>query len=418
MRQFALGELSILTRAFRSAGIVLLICLGGVSCAQPIDAGTEEVVLAPPRTWDELADEVQARTDRQVYPMTGMRSEDVAIILSRINSLDYDEWGESWSGMARDWIENGDELAANDAESAADAYIMAWRYASFGGWPVPSSSGKQASFDLGVEAFAHYAALQSPAIETVLIPFEGEQIRAYLQLPDTTQPAPVIISIGGLDSYKEYVAERYGPVYLANDIGWVAVDSPNTGETRVAADEHGERFYSAVIDYLLTRDDVDATRIGLQGVSLGGYWATKTAFAEPERLRFVVNWAGALDEAWSPQQLRGALASREYLFDAAVALMTVYDYDSPEALVEGQQRMSVVRQGLIGKPTPPMLIVNGMKDTLVPSADSLLLLRSGTPKAAWLNPEGFHLGRSAEWNDERIIREVIMPWVVQAMGIE
>src|SRR5919108_247080 len=49
-----------------------------------------EHLIAPPRTWEELRDEVQARTDRQVYPMTGMRSEDVRSILSQIGSLDRD----------------------------------------------------------------------------------------------------------------------------------------------------------------------------------------------------------------------------------------------------------------------------------------------------------------------------------------
>ena len=392
--------------------LIAFIFLSYASAILNAQDHVEKVVLAPPRTWEELKQEVQTRTDRQVYPMTGMQSEDVRIILDRITSLDYDEWGRSWARMAEEWITRGEALESTDFTAAADAYIMAWRYAGFGAWPVPSSKEKQASYDLGVQAFAKYAALQSQPIETVWIPFEGGSYKAYLQLPTQPGPSPVMISIGGLDSHKEYVAERYGPVYHVNNLAWIAVDAPNTGETRVAADENGERFYSAVIDYLLTRDDIDSQRIGLQGVSLGGYWATKTAFAEPERLKLVVNWAGPLDVAWSPEQLRLALASREYLFDAAVALMTVYDYESPEALVAGQQRLSIVNQGLIGKPTPTMLVVNGMKDTLVPHQDSLLLFRSGTPKAAWLNPEGYHLGRSAQWNDERIIREIIMPWVI------
>jgi hypothetical protein len=63
-----------------------------------------------------------------------------------------------------------------------------------------------------------------------------------------------------------------------------------------------------------------------------------------------------------------------------------------------------------------MLVVNGLKDTLVPAADTLLLLQHGMPKAAWINPQGFHLARSAEWNDERVMDEIIMPWVTQTFG--
>ncbi|WP_342133525.1 hypothetical protein, partial [Hydrogenophaga sp. OTU3427] len=69
---------------------------------------SEDISIAPPRTWEELRAEVQRRTDGQVYPMTGMRSEDVRVILSRIDSLDNDEWGRSWSAMAQEWIERGD----------------------------------------------------------------------------------------------------------------------------------------------------------------------------------------------------------------------------------------------------------------------------------------------------------------------
>jgi hypothetical protein len=46
----------------------------------------------------------------------------------------------------------------------------------------------------------------------------------------------------------------------------------------------------------------------------------------------------------------------------------------------------------------------------------MLLLQHGTPKSAWVNPEGIHLARSAEWNDERILQQIIMPWIVNAMA--
>lgn len=346
-----------------------------------------------------------------------MLSQDVREILSRIDSLDRDAWGKSWSTMAQAWMSKGDQVLEIDKERAAAAYLMAWRYASFGGWPIAITPEKRASYELSLEAFKRYGRLQTQPIETIQLPFEDTSLVIHLQLPSTDQPAPVIISIGGLDSYKEYVAERYGPVYHANDLGWVAVDAPNTGEAAVDADEHGERIYSVVLDYLRTRSDVDPDRIGVQGVSLGGYWATKVAFAEHERLRIAVNWAGPLDESWSVNQLSKALGSREYLFDLPQALITVWGYESPEALVQGQQRMSIVKQGLLGKPTPPMLVVNGLKDTLVPAADSLLLLQSGEPKFAWMNPDGYHLGRSAQWNDERIMREVVVPWIKQGMGL-
>lgn len=367
--------------------------------------------LAPNRTWPELRDEVQARTDKQVYPMTGMESGDVATILSNISSLDRDEWGRAWADMAQSWIDKGEALTDTDRQGASDAFIMAWRYAAFGGWPAAITPEKVKSYELSLVAFRKYAALQDCPIERIELEVEGGKIAFYLQLPKSDASVPVVISIGGLDSYKEYVAERYGPVYFSHGLGFAAVDAPSTGESDVLADEQGERIFSAVIDYLLTRDDVDSAKIGIQGVSLGGYWSTKTALREAERLAFAINWGGPLDKAWSGDQMRGATRSREYLFDAGVALMKTFGYATQDDLIENQHRMSIVEQGIHENPTPKMLVVNGLKDTLVPAVDTLLLLQCGAPKWSWINPQGIHIGRTPDWPDERIVREVLMPWI-------
>jgi hypothetical protein len=58
-----------------------------------------------------------------------------------------------------------------------------------------------------------------------------------------------------------------------------------------------------------------------------------------------------------------------------------------------------------------MLVVNGEKDTQVPIADLYLLLRTGTPKSAWVNPAGGHTGRSKEWDEEKITDAVVVPWL-------
>ncbi len=51
----------------------------------------------------------------------------------------------------------------------------------------------------------------------------------------------------------------------------------------------------------------------------------------------------------------------------------------------------------------------------MPIADLYLLLRTGTPKMAWVNPDGGHTGRSKEWTQERIDSEVVVPWLVATL---
>ena len=55
-------------------------------------AGSAKAQIAPSRTWPELKDAVQQRVDRNAYPLTGMKPDDVRAILSNINSLDRDQW--------------------------------------------------------------------------------------------------------------------------------------------------------------------------------------------------------------------------------------------------------------------------------------------------------------------------------------
>lgn len=372
--------------------------------------------IAPPRSWAELSAEIQGRADRQVYPITGMSAEDVREILAAIGSVDRDEWAREWGAMGERYEARARAGEVDDAAQAGEDYLMAWRFFGFGAWPTQNSPGKKVAYQRCIEAFHNYARLQDPAVEIVHVPFEDTEVICYMQLPAGVRPAPVVLTIGGLDSYKEYTAERYGPVYMAHGIGYVALDMPATGEAPVGFEPDSERMYSAVIDYLETRDDVDSNRIAVQGVSYGGYWSTKAAYAEPKRLAAAVNWAGPADKFFDADSMLKTIGTREYLFDAGAALIAVMGTDDLDDYLARIPSMSLKAQGLLDKPTPPFLLVNGENDSQVPIDDLLLVLRSGsTPKMAWINPIGMHLARSPDWNDERIMRDVIIRWLADQL---
>jgi hypothetical protein len=77
--------------------------------------------------------------------------------------------------------------------------------------------------------------------------------------------------------------------------------------------------------------------------------------------------------------------------------------------------MSLVNLGLIDKPSAPTLLINGERDSQVPIEDLHLLLRHGSPKEAWVNPEGMHMGRGPGWSSQRIQRDVTVPWMVRML---
>ncbi len=372
--------------------------------------------IAPPRTWPELKQAVQERTDSQRYPMTGFDSKEVAEILDRIQSLDRDEW-------ARSWVKNGDlhmkqaqSLTASSPALAREAYMSAWRYYGFGAWPTQNTAEKKRAHALATSAFRAYANLASPAMEVVRIPFEGKEIIGYLQRPLGVDKPPLVITIGGLDSYKEFVVDQYGASYLKSKLAYLALDMPGTGESPVKIAPGVERLFSRVIDAMQNRTDIDPQRIGFQGGSWGGHWSVRMAYAEPVRLKAVVNWAGPVHTYFQREWQLKALGTREYLFDLFPARAAVYGVDTLEDFLAYGPKMSMKDSGALGKPSAPMLLVNGEKDTQVPIDDLYILLKQGAPKESWVNPEGGHIGRGKDWSDARIQNEVMVPWLARKLS--
>lgn len=374
-------------------------------------ASTAAAQIAPARTWPELKQAVQERADAQRYPLTGFDRQEVSEILGRITSLDRDEWARSWSLNGERHLDAARKAEATDPAKAREGYLAAWRYFGFGAWPTQNSAEKKRAHARATEAFRAYAKLADPAIEVLRVPFEGKEIVAYLQRPRGATRAPVVLSVGGLDSYKEYVVEQYGPGYLAAGLAYVALDMPGTGEAPIKIDVGAERMFSRVIDALQGRTDIDPKRMGFQGVSWGGHWAARIAYVEPQRLRAVVNWAGPVHGYFQREWQLKALGTREYLFDLFPARAGVYGTETLEDFLAYGPRMSLKDAGFLGKGSAPLLLVNGERDTQVPIDDLYIQMKSGSPKEAWVNPEGGHIGRGKNWPDGRIFVEVIVPWL-------
>jgi dipeptidyl aminopeptidase/acylaminoacyl peptidase len=342
----------------------------------------------------------------------GLDPKDVAEALSLIKTRGRDDWAQGWSQVADRYFNAG--LAATMPENAAASFKRAWRLYYFAQWPVPNSAGKQRAYQRAIEAYGKYAQTLQPAMETVRIPFEGSHIVAYLRFPkDARGPVPMILAISGLDSRKETVAESYAQI-LQHGVGFIAVDGPGTGQAPIKVGATAERMFSAVLDYLNQHPKVDRSRIIVSGVSFGGYWAAKLAITEKARLLGSVAQSPPVDEFFSERFLReGTMGNREYLFDLAPAFINVFEgAHSIDDLARLMPPMSLKAQGLLQKPSTPMLLVTGARDTQVPLADAELLLRSGdVPKEAWINPSGGHLGREPRgWTDPVIFSKVIIPW--------
>jgi hypothetical protein len=361
------------------------------------------------RTWEELRHEVQHRADRGLTPFIGLEPDDARDALARIGSLDRDAWGTAW-------IANGDRFM-DEAERARDTGVRcalrlrAWHNYSVGRWPAPLSEAKERSYLGALEAFRAAAPLLDPPVQTLRIDSADGVIVAHLRLPAGARPAPVVLTLSGLDSRKEDDIAMLSDTYLDRGIGVAAVDMPGTGEAPLRNQPGAERMYSRVLDALQAHPDVDAGRIAVRGRSWGSYWAAVLGIVERDRLRGAVVHGGPVHHYFCGEWQRRSLATREYLFDFYPALASVYGATSFEDYLARVAPMSLVARGLIDRPSAPMLVANGVKDTLVPIDDLYLLLGRGSAKTAWVNPQGAHMGRSSDWPQLKILGDVIVPWI-------
>jgi esterase FrsA len=376
----------------------------------------------PERTIDEIKVEAIHRAEVGQYPLIGLDPSDIKEAFNSIHTRDKDEWAAAFMGVADRYMNEAKALEKTDPTKANADYIRAWRLYSFGRWPIPASPGKQRSYEKAIEAFLAHARFWDPPLEIVRIPFEGKEIIGYLRLPKNTNgPVPLVLAVNGLDSRKEDLSESFSAI-LPFGIGFLAVDGPGTGQNPIKVSENAERVLSRVLDYIATRPEIDKNRVAMHGVSWGAYWATKMAIVEHARLRGASAQSPPTDRFFQKDFLMNSLiGNREYLFDQVPALMAIFDnVKTSDELTEELPKMSLVKQGLLGKPMSPMLILAGVNDTQVPIDDIYLLLNKGdVPKTAWINPQGGHLGRQVGvWPDPRIFKEVIIPWLVRTLAPE
>jgi len=393
----------VIRRVLRLAGF--LIVVSAAICCQAQD-----------RTLEELKVEAQKRADHNAYPFIGLNADDVREALAHVNSLDPDEWAAAWSAIGERYAEKG--RSEKSSKAADDDFIEAWLYYTMARWPVPNAPGKEKAYEKAREAYLAHGKLLTPPLEVIKIPFEGKEIKAYLQMPRGVEEAPIVIGIGGLDSRKEDMAERLRPL-LASGIGYLALDPPGGGESPIKAAPGAERMLVRAVDYLFERSDVDKKRVVIYGSSLGGYWSTLLAALEGNRLWAVVSQSPPIDETFARSRTMALAKNREYLFGFVEAQLFMYEgATNLETLADVRERMSLKKQGLLDKPMAPMLVIGGVLDTQVPIADVDLLLHSGqTPKEAWINPQGGHMGRDPKvWSDPMIFQQVTMPWIVRMVS--
>ncbi len=372
--------------------------------------------LATPRTLEELKAEIQVRADRKAYPVAHLDAAEVREALANLTSQDRDHWAAVWGAIGDRHMAKAKSIEATNKAEAAHTYDKAMQWYMFARFPLEDSPGTAQAYKKAIDAFAGYSRMVDPPIEAVKFDYNGTEITGYLRKPKGVAKPPVVMTIGGLDGRKEDGSIR-NAAYIAKGVAFVAFDMPGTGQTRIKIEPGADKVYSVVLDALAKRDDIDAKRVVVTGGSWGGHWSAHLAYSEKDRLLGAVVQGGPVHNYFQPDWQRKALGTREYLFGLFEARSAVYGVKTLDDFLTYGPKMSLKDRGFLEKPSAPMLLVNGRNDTQVPIDDLQLLLNNGDPKEAWVNPQGGHMGRTAQLTDQKIFETVVLPWVVRRLGV-
>jgi dienelactone hydrolase len=269
----------------------------------------------------------------------------------------WDDWCCAWSARAAIHEDLGRKaLAAGHGLSAGEHLSRAaacYHFAKF--VFVADYAQMKAAHARAVEcrnlALPHLA----PAGERVLIPYEGKNLAGILRKPEGIARPPVVVMCMGLDSAKEEMDSNEA-VFLARGMATLTFDGPGQGEGEYDFAIRGdyEVAVAAVVDYVETRKDLDASRVGLWGVSLGGYYAPRAAAFE-KRVKACIALSGPFD--WAA------------FFDKLPELTkhTFMTRSKSRTEAEGRARAATLTLKDAAKNiTCPLFVVAGKQDRIVP----------------------------------------------------
>ena len=315
----------------------------------------DNIVRAVGVDWD------QGRTSRVLNYCGPKALGDITLIRQRVRR--YADIGREFAKAAQKRQVRAEKAEAEGRTVLArENYFIAVQHYCNAHWPLfeddhPKHIKLQELQDHCYDKYIRYA---PHPIERVEIPFEGRSVPALLHLPTCGGPPhPAVLITPGMDMVKENSA-MYGDPFLERGVATLIIDGPGQGASnlrkiRVTADNYVEAGVGAV-DYLLSRDDIDKTRLGLAGFSMGTYWGFRVAAAE-SRLKacafMLPCWESGMDTIFN-------MASPTFKLN----YMYMSGYDDEDAFDRFMETLSL--DGLEEKISCPLMLVTGEDEDLSP----------------------------------------------------
>jgi dienelactone hydrolase len=338
---------------------------------------------------------------------------------SRMTSNDFESWYREWMVVAdRNMTRGDDELAKGHVRTAMNCWLRAanyYRQAEF--WLKGDDPRRMEAFERAERCSANCFSRMTPKAEIVEIPYEaGTPLPAYfIRSPNGGDKQPVLISVGGLDSYKDELWFMTGRGAVQRGMSVLMVDGPGQGGAlrrhKLTTRYDYEVPIGKCIDWLLKRGDVDPSRIALSGSSLGGYYAARAASKEHRIAACISHGAiWKVHERWKLRDDTHGLANQ---------IKWVFGVNNMQEAAEASRSFDL--EGVLGGMKCPYLIINGSHDVLsVEACDQVYqyaLSQDLNVTMRLTNPEETGADH-CQHDNPTIGQELMLDWLTDVFGID
>ena len=191
-------------------------------------------------------------------------------------------------------------------ESARQAYMWAQNYYDSSTYFVDGSKDPTRflpTWELLHDCWLKSLPLFDPPIEPVKIPYENTELHGFIfRGKSTAQKRPLLILVNGSDGSLLDMWTQGGAGAAARGYDCLTFDGPGQGYALWKQNLHfrpdWEKVITPVVDYALSRPEVDPKRIALQGISQGGFWVPR-ALAFEKRIAAGIADPGVVDVSTS-----------------------------------------------------------------------------------------------------------------------
>ncbi len=254
-------------------------------------------------------------------------------------------------------------LEKHQPVTARDNFYMAAGFYASAQWPIYENSAENLEFNAQKrDSYSRYAELADHRVEAVWLKVGDARIPAWFHLPYHYQGGqiPALVSVPGMDGFKERTVSLYGDRWLNRGVAVLAIEAPGQYECPTL-DVYGsmdawKATGTAAFEWLAARAEIDSDKIAITGNSFGSFIAT-IAFSNEPRFACCAATATCFEPGhWTIFDQASPTFRARFMYMCGMQTEAQFD----------RFRRDLTWEGQVEKIRKPYLCVAGEEDNLSP----------------------------------------------------